>query len=84
MSGRVDMGAYLDLAATAAAETNPDVLAEVSGRIGTILSTMTAPDDRARLQALRCAAQATAVASSWDSIARTTVDFYRSLDSAPR
>ena len=40
--------------------------------------------DRARLQALRCAAQATAVASSWDSIARTTVDFYRSLDSAPR
>jgi hypothetical protein len=50
-SGRHDIGAFLDVAATYANETNPDALGEVAGRLGTIVGSIAAPADRARLQA---------------------------------
>lgn len=50
-SGRHDVGAYLDLAATFASETSPDVLDEVAGRLAYILGSIAAPADRARFGA---------------------------------
>ncbi|MGE0394530.1 MAG: M1 family metallopeptidase [Vicinamibacterales bacterium] len=50
-AGRQDIGAYLDVAATYASETSPDVLDEVAGRLGYILGNIAAPSDRARFAA---------------------------------
>jgi len=50
-SGRHDIGAFLDVAATYANETTPDALGEVAGRLGTIVGSIAAPVDRVRLQA---------------------------------
>ncbi len=50
-SGRHDVGAYMDVAATFASETSPDVLDEVAGRLGYILGNVAAPSDRGRFAA---------------------------------
>jgi aminopeptidase N len=47
-SGRHDVGAYMDVAATYAAEASADVLEEVAGRLAYILGNIAAPSDRAR------------------------------------
>ncbi len=50
-SGRHDVGAYLDMAATFNRESSSAVLAEVAGRLGFVLGNIAAPGDRARFAA---------------------------------
>ena len=75
-----DSGASRELLATAAAGVfidPPSVEAFVAA-----ISALNG--DRARLHTLRCGAHALATDTSWDQIARTTIEFYRSLGPARR